>query len=106
MFCDGGFFSHLQLSLIPTLRNNVHTAKAYISQQDYRPAAELLGEAIEVSYIWATIKLVCFVQLLWSFDKIYNFCFQICPWDINLRELRADCYERLGMFQSAISDIK
>ena len=51
MFCDGGFFSHLQLSLIPTLRNNVHTAKAYISQQDYYPAAELLGEAIEVSYI-------------------------------------------------------
>ena len=31
---------------------------------------------------------------------------QYCPWDVHLRELRANCYESLGMYQSAISDIK
>lgn len=44
-----------QLSLLPTLKNNINSAKVYISQQDYYPAAELLGEAIEVSCITARL---------------------------------------------------
>ena len=31
---------------------------------------------------------------------------QACPWDANLREMRAECQEATGHFQSAISDIK
>ena len=31
---------------------------------------------------------------------------QVTPWDAKLREMRAECYERVGMYQSAISDLK
>ena len=31
---------------------------------------------------------------------------EVSPWDITHRERRADCYEKLEQYQSAISDIK
>ena len=31
---------------------------------------------------------------------------EVSPWDLQLREKRADSYERVGQYQSAISDIK
>lgn len=66
-----------QLSLIPVLKNAVSSARSFMVNNDFHPAIELLGEAIEIS-----------------------------PWDVGLREMRAECYEAVGMYQSAISDIK
>ena len=31
---------------------------------------------------------------------------EISPWDVSLREKRAQCFENAGQLQSAISDIK
>ena len=31
---------------------------------------------------------------------------EISPWDVSLRQKRAQCFENVGQFQSAISDIK
>lgn len=33
-------------------------------------------------------------------------CFQICPWDPELRELRADCYIAMGEYIKAIGDVR
>jgi DnaJ family protein C protein 3 len=65
------------LAAIPNIKTSVEMAEALINKHDYRPAVERLGEAIE-----------------------------FCPWDVHLRELRAQCHEAMGMLQSAISDIK
>jgi DnaJ family protein C protein 3 len=65
------------LAAIPNIKAAVQVAEALMAKHDYRPAVERLGEAIEFS-----------------------------PWDVHLRELRAHCYEAMGMLQSAISDIK
>jgi DnaJ family protein C protein 3 len=65
------------LAAIPNIKTSVEMAEALINKHDYRSAVERLGEAIE-----------------------------FCPWDVHLRELRAQCYEAIGMLQSAISDIK
>ncbi len=31
---------------------------------------------------------------------------EVSPWELGLREKRANCYEMLGQYQSAISDVK
>jgi DnaJ family protein C protein 3 len=65
------------LAAIPNIKSNVQAVESLIAKHDYRPAIELLGEAIEFS-----------------------------PWYVRLREMRALSYEAVGMLQSAISDIK
>ena len=59
------------------MKEHKTTAKQLIENKECGEAIPFLSEAIEVS-----------------------------PWNLELREMRADCYEMTGNYQSAISDIK
>lgn len=67
----------VQLEVIPTLRNHLMAGNSLYGKGEYAEAIGFLSEAIEV-----------------------------CPWDSKLREIRAVCYEKVGLYQSAISDLK
>ena len=144
-----------QLSLIPVLKNAVSSARSFMVNNDFHPAIELLGEAIEVGagFCAFVISAVAFhppslpllspplsspLHSLPSFPLLPSsskspsppspflpllppllssflpsppslplpLLSQISPWDVGLREMRAECYEAVGMYQSAISDIK
>ena len=41
-----------------------------------------------------------------NFTSYSFFFFQICPWDAELREIRAECYLAVGENFKAISDIR
>ena len=41
----------LQLEAIPNIKASLPSVKALMAKHDYRPAVELLGEAIEVCHI-------------------------------------------------------
>ena len=43
-----------------------------------------------------------FFLLIWT----CGICFQLCPWDPDLRELRADCYLAQGDLFKAAGDIR
>ncbi|KAK3730173.1 hypothetical protein QZH41_016006 [Actinostola sp. cb2023] len=66
-----------QLSMIEPVKKSISEAKYAIERGDCQYAIEQLTLAIEVA-----------------------------PWDSELRLMRADCYERMGDFVNAISDIK
>ena len=68
---------HSQLQQANSMKEHKITAKQLLENNECEEAIPFLTEAIEVS-----------------------------PWNLDLREMRADCYEMTGNFQSAISDIK
>ncbi|XP_064638732.1 dnaJ homolog subfamily C member 3-like [Lineus longissimus] len=66
-----------QLDLIGPLQDDIEDAKEMVENNNHVGAIELLSKAIEHS-----------------------------PWDVDLRELRAECYINIGDYFKAIHDIK
>lgn len=65
------------LNAIPLIEENVQRAKAFYNEGTFDQAAEMLSRPIE-----------------------------LCPWDPELHELRAECYLQLKEYPKAISDIR
>lgn len=81
-------------------------AHAAYHQGDYSATIELLGRAIEVRFMPAVLhSSVGVSQSLMDETVTVAVCFQISPWDPESRELRAECYIRMGDPQKAIQDL-
>ena len=59
------------------MKEQKETAEMLLENEEYEESIPFLTEAVEVS-----------------------------PWNVELREMRSLCYEMVGNYQSAISDIK
>ena len=59
------------------MKEHLETAEMLVGQEEYEEAIPFLTEAIDVS-----------------------------PWNVELREMRSQCYEMVRNYQSAISDLK
>lgn len=69
--------AQLNLNAIPAVEDNIQQAKLFYSQNAFEEAITVLAKPIEV-----------------------------CPWDPELHELRAECYLQLKEYMKAITDIR
>ena len=54
----------------------------------------------------SVLPLTIDIRIISGYSSMLHNIVQVCPWDVKLREMRAECYESANMYQSAVSDLK